>query len=71
MSIKTVTFTKNGSGVNKIKIDTKAQTIYSALGSLPLIAGRHYRLIGKNGSRIEYRSGNGYVEIQADIKSID
>ena len=69
MSIKTVVFTKNASGIDSIRIDTKTQTIYSCPSS-PAITGRHYRLSGQRGERISFRVGDKYVEIPADIKSI-
>ncbi len=69
MSIKTVTFAKNGHGIDSISINTANNTIYLTCSALPAISGRHYRL-AKQGSRLEYRSGSGYVEVPADIKMI-
>lgn len=69
MSIKTVTFAKNGHGITSIKIDTKTNTIYTACASLPAIAGRHYRLLNRS-TRIAFKQGVGYEIVQADIKSI-
>lgn len=71
MSIKTVVFAKNPSGIDSIKIDTTRSMIYQACRQLPLISGLKYRFKGKGGNRIEYEGANGYIEIQADIKSID
>jgi hypothetical protein len=70
MGIKTVTFAKNGNGIDSIKIDTSRSMIYQACRQLPLISGLKYRFTGKNGNRIEYEGSDGYIEIQADIKDI-
>ncbi len=69
MSIKTVTFAKNGNGLDSIEIDTKSSTISRTCLQLPLITGRRYRLI-KGGRRIEVLFSRGWANIPADIKSI-
>ena len=69
MSIKTVTFAKNGHGVDEIEINTEDNTIWRGCEAFPFISMRHYRLI-KRGTRIEFMQIRSYIEIQADIKSI-
>ncbi len=69
MSIKTVTFAKNGHGIDSIKIDTTTQTVYSGCRALPPIAGLHYQLLNR-GTRISIKNGAGGMMVQADIKSI-
>ena len=71
MSIKTVVFAKNPNGIDSIKIDTTRSMIYQGCRQLPLISGLKYRFVGKGGNRIAYNGGEKYIEIQADIKSIN
>lgn len=68
MSIKTVIFADNPAGITRIEIDTENWTIRSTCAALPIF-GRHCRLT-QQGSRLEYRDGDSYRAVQADIKMV-
>ena len=69
MSIKTVTFTSNPAGIAAIDIDTEKWIIKSTSAHLTGLYNRACRL-SKGGKRLEYRQGEHYQEVPADIKSI-
>lgn len=69
MSIKTVIFAPNTAGITAIDIDTEKWVIKSTCAHLTGLYNRACRLsIG--GKRLEYRQGERYQEVPADIKSI-
>lgn len=69
MSIKTVIFAPNASGITAIDIDTDKWVIKSTCAHLVSIYNRACRLT-KGGTRLEYRQGSRYQEVPADIKMI-
>lgn len=69
MGIKTIVFERNGHGMNELQVDITHWVIKSNFASMPTIYNRACRL-AKKGTRLEYRDGDIYREIPADIKSI-
>lgn len=69
MSIKTVIFAPSPSGITAMDIDTKRWVIKSTCAHLSGLYNRACRLT-KGGKRLEYRVGDRYQEVPADIKSI-
>ena len=69
MSIKTVIFAANPAGITAMDVDTEKWVIKSTCAHLTGIYNRACRLT-KGGKRLEYRQGDRYQEVPADIKSI-
>lgn len=69
MSIKTVIFAPNPAGITALDVDTEKWVIKSTCAHLTSIYNRACRLT-KGGTRLEYRVGDRYQEVPADIKSI-
>ena len=69
VSIKTVTFAPNPAGITAMDIDTEKWVIKSTSAHLSGLYNRACR-ITKGGKRLEYRQGERYQEVPADIKSI-
>ena len=69
MSIKTVIFERNPAGITAMDIDTDKWLIKSTSAHLTGLYNRACRL-SKGGKRLEYRQGDRYQEVPADIKFI-
>lgn len=69
MSIKTVIFASNPAGITALDVDTEKWVIKSTSAHLTGLYNRACRL-AKEGERLEYRQGDRYQEVPADIKSI-
>lgn len=69
MSIKTVIFMPNPAGITAMNIDTKHWVIKSTCAHYTGLYNRACR-ITKGGKRLEYRVGDRYQEVAADIKVI-
>lgn len=69
MSIKTVIFASNPAGITALDVDTEKWVIKSTSAHLTGLYNRACRLT-KECKRLEYRQGDRYQEVPADIKSI-
>lgn len=69
MSIKTVIFAPNPAGITAVDIDTEKWIIKSTGAHLTGLYNRACR-VTKGGKRLEYRVGDRYQEVPADIKII-
>lgn len=69
MSIKTIIFESNPAGITALDVDTEKWVIKSTSAHLTGLYNRACRLT-KEGERLEYRQGDRYQEVPADIKSI-